>query len=229
MTTKSVPIITIDGPGGAGKGTICQLIAKELQWHLLDSGKLYRLLGLASAQHQIDVKDEPALATLAEVLDVEFVATDNQAIRVSLEGADVTELLHSEQAGARASAVAALPRVREALLARQRSFAQAPGLVADGRDMGTVVFTDAPLKIYLTASVEERAKRRYKQLKDKGQDVNLARLAEAIAARDHSDMNRPVAPLKPAEDALQIDSTEMSINAVCETILAIAADRHLLD
>ena len=217
-------VIAIDGPSGSGKGTLAGLLAARLGWQLLDSGALYRLLAYAAGKHGIALDNEAALAMLAANLDVQFVAGG-----IILEGESVTERIRNEQVGAGASQVAALPAVRDALLQRQRAFREAPGLVADGRDMGTVVFPDAPLKIFLTASAEERARRRYLQLKAKGEDVSLSSLLEEIQARDDRDMNRAVAPLKPAVDAIQLDSTEMSIEEVLERILQEAAQRDLLD
>ena len=217
-------VIAIDGPSGSGKGTLAGLLAARLGWQLLDSGALYRLLAYAAGKHGIALDNEAALAMLAANLDVQFVAGG-----IILEGESVTERIRNEQVGAGASQVAALPAVRDALLQRQRAFREAPGLVADGRDMGTVVFPDAPLKIFLTASAEERARRRYLQLKAKGEDVILPSLLEEIQARDDRDMNRAVAPLKPAVDAIQLDSTEMSIEEVLERILQEAAQRDLLD
>ncbi|MBP7824324.1 (d)CMP kinase [Pseudomonas fluvialis] len=217
-------VIAIDGPSGSGKGTLAGLLAARLGWQLLDSGALYRLLAYAAGKHGIALDNEAALAMLAANLDVQFVAGG-----IILEGESVTERIRNEQVGAGASQVAALPAVRDALLQRQRAFREAPGLVADGRDMGTVVFPDAPLKIFLTASAEERARRRYLQLKAKGEDVSLPSLLEEIQARDDRDMNRAVAPLKPAVDAIQLDSTEMSIEEVLERILQEAAQRDLLD
>ena len=217
-------VIAIDGPSGSGKGTLAGLLAARLGWRLLDSGALYRLLAYAAGKHGIALDNEAALAMLAANLDVQFVTGG-----IILEGESVTERIRNEQVGAGASQVAALPAVRDALLQRQRAFREAPGLVADGRDMGTVVFPDAPLKIFLTASAEERARRRYLQLKAKGEDVSLPSLLEEIQARDDRDMNRAVAPLKPAVDAIQLDSTEMSIEEVLERILQEAAQRDLLD
>jgi len=224
-----VAVITIDGPGGAGKGTVAKRIARQLGWHLLDSGMLYRLLALAAINHKVAADNEASLRVMASALDVRFEAdNDSEGIRAWLEGDDVTDVVRSEDVGMVASRVAGLPAVRNALLARQRAFAEPPGLVADGRDMGTIVFVDAPLKVYLTASVEARAERRHKQLLDKQQSGSLARLAEAIAARDKSDMERPVAPLKPAPDALYIDSTDLSIDEVCARILDQARQRELV-
>ncbi|PAV49640.1 cytidylate kinase [Pseudomonas sp. HAR-UPW-AIA-41] len=216
-------VITLDGPSGSGKGTIAGLLAAKLGWKLLDSGALYRLLAFAAGNHGIDLTNEEALKTLAAHLDVQFVDK-----RIILEGEEVTDAIRNEQVGAGASMVASLPAVREALLQRQRAFREAPGLVADGRDMGTVVFPDAPLKIFLTASAEERARRRYHQLKGKGEDVSLPSLLDEIRARDERDMQRAVAPLKPALDAIQLDSTEMSIDQVLERILDEVARRDLV-
>ncbi|QTN45218.1 (d)CMP kinase [Ectopseudomonas mendocina] len=218
----SAPVITVDGPSGSGKGTLCALLAKQLGWNLLDSGALYRLLAFAAGNHGIDLTNEEALTQLAAHLDVQFIDK-----RIILEGEEVTDAIRNEQVGAGASMVASLPAVREALLQRQRAFQEMPGLVADGRDMGTVVFTDAPLKIFLTASAEERARRRYLQLKAKGDDVNLASLLDEIRARDERDTQRAVAPLKPAADAILLDSTELSIEQVLERILSEVADRDL--
>lgn len=222
------PVIAIDGPSGSGKGTIASLLAKKLGWSLLDSGALYRLLAFAARNHGVDLTNEEALKLLAAHLDVQFVAAANgQPQRIILEGEEVTDAIRNEQIGAGASQVAALGAVRDALLQRQRAFQEMPGLVADGRDMGTVVFPDAPLKIFLTASAEERARRRYLQLKAKGDDVNLASLLDEIRLRDERDTQRTVAPLKPAVDAIQLDSTELSIEQVLERILSEVANRDL--
>ena len=220
MTEQTVPILAIDGPSGSGKGTICRLVAQRLGWHLLDSGALYRLVGLAARNHAISLEDEASLMPLAAHLDVQFEAGEGDAeTAVVLEGEDVTDQIRTETAGDAASRVAALPGVREALLARQRGFQEPPGLVADGRDMGTVVFPLAPVKIFLTASAEERARRRYKQLKEKGFDVSLSLLSEEIAERDRRDAARAVAPLKPAEDAFVLDTTGVGIEDVVEQVL----------
>ncbi len=224
----NAPVITIDGPSGSGKGTVAGLLAKQLGWNLLDSGALYRLLAFCARNHGVDLSNEASLKLLAAHLDVQFLAAgDGKPQRIILEGEEVTDAIRNEQVGAGASQVAALPAVREALLQRQRAFREAPGLVADGRDMGTVVFSDAPLKVFLTASAEERANRRYLQLKAKGDDVNLASLLDEIRARDERDTQRAVAPLKPAADAIQLDSTELSIEQVLERILSEVANRDL--
>jgi CMP/dCMP kinase len=222
------PVITIDGPSGSGKGTIAGLLAKQLGWNLLDSGALYRLLAFAARNHGVDLTNEEAMKLLAAHLDVQFVAGGaGHGQRIILEGEEVTDAIRNEQIGAGASLVASLPAVREALLMRQQAFQEMPGLVADGRDMGTVVFPDAPLKVFLTASAEERAHRRYLQLKAKGDDVNLASLLDEIRARDERDTQRAVAPLIPAVDAIQLDSTELSIEQVMERILSEVANRDL--
>ncbi|WP_158968727.1 (d)CMP kinase [Paraglaciecola sp. L3A3] len=211
------PVITIDGPSGAGKGTASTLLAKRLGWHFLDSGSIYRVLAIASIHHQIPVEDEGGLLPLAAGLDVHFETTEN-GVKVVLEGEDVSDIIRTEEVGSVASQIASLPRIREALLRRQRGFKQSPGLVADGRDMGTVVFPEAQAKIFLTASAEERADRRFKQLKDKGHDVSMRRLLADIKARDERDANRTVAPLIPAKDAFVLDSTSLNIEQVLEKI-----------
>ncbi|YCO04695.1 (d)CMP kinase [Vibrio sp. VNB-15] len=216
--SSQTPVVTVDGPSGAGKGTLCMLLAKKLGFQLLDSGAIYRVLALAAIHHGVDTESEDALVPLATHLDVQFVA-EGDLVKVILEGEDVSGELRKEETGMAASKVAALPRVREALLRRQRAFEAAPGLVADGRDMGTVVFPNAQAKIFLDASAEERANRRLKQLQDKGLDVRFADLLSEIQERDDRDRNRPVAPLRPAEDALVLDSTSMSIDEVVEKAL----------
>jgi len=212
------PVITVDGPSGAGKGTLCMLLADKLGFHLLDSGAIYRVLALAAIHHGVDTESEDALVPLATHLDVQFLA-EGDLVKVILEGEDVSGELRKEETGMAASKIAALPRVREALLRRQRAFSDAPGLVADGRDMGTVVFTEAEAKIFLDASAEERANRRLKQLQEKGLDVKFDDLLSEIQERDDRDRNRPVAPLRPAEDALVLDSTSMNIEQVVEKAL----------
>ena len=225
----SLPVvITIDGPSGSGKGTVAGMLATKLQWQLLDSGALYRVLALAADKHAVPLDHEDALEVLAVGLDVEFVVdVESNSQRILLENQDVTDEIRNETVGAHASQIAALPGVRAGLLRRQHEFRQAPGLIADGRDMGTVVFADAPLKVFLTASAEERARRRYLQLKDKGETVTLTSLLEEIRARDERDTNRSIAPLKPADDAIILDSTTMTIEQVLERIHSEIAARSL--
>jgi len=224
----NAPVICIDGPGGSGKGTIAGLLAERLRWHLLDSGALYRLLALAAQQRGVDLTDEAALAELASRLNVRFIpATKEQSADILLDGESASRAIRTEAMGAAASIVAALPAVRAALLQRQRDFRQPPGLVADGRDMGTVVFPDSPLKIFLTASAEERARRRYQQLKQAGVAATLSGLLDEIKQRDKRDSERATAPLKPAVDAIQLDSTALSIKQVLEHILKLVASRNL--
>ncbi|MBZ9560465.1 MULTISPECIES: (d)CMP kinase [unclassified Modicisalibacter] len=220
------PVLTIDGPGGAGKGTVSRRVAERLGWHLLDSGALYRLTAQAAAKHGVALDDVAGLARLAETLDVAFIAEQGRA-NVLLEGEDVAQTIRTEAVGERASQVAAIPEVRSALLARQRDFRQPPGLVADGRDMGTVVFPDAALKIFLTASAEERARRRLLQLQEAGVDASLPSLLKEIQARDARDTQRAVAPLKPADDAVELDTTELTIPDVVDHILRLLEDRGL--
>tara|TARA_R110000851_G_scaffold90496_1_gene197681 strand:- start:1895 stop:2587 length:693 start_codon:yes stop_codon:yes gene_type:complete len=229
VTEQAIPVITIDGPGGSGKGTIAGLLASRLGWNLLDSGALYRVLAFAAVNHGVSLTNAESLEMLAGHLDVQFVAVeDAREQHIILEGEEVTRALRTETVGAGASQVAAIPGVRAALLQRQRAFREAPGLVADGRDMGTVVFADAELKIYLTAGAEERAGRRHRQLLEKGETANLASLLDEIVARDDRDMNRSIAPLRPADDAIQIDSTQMSIEEVLEMVHQEAQKRDLL-
>ncbi len=223
------PVITVDGPGGAGKGTISRLVAVQLNWHMLDSGALYRLVALAAQRHGLTWDNEAALIPLAGHLDVEFLAdSGNTESRILLEGEDVTNAIRTEECGSGASQVAVLPGVRQALLDRQRAFRRPPGLVADGRDMGTVIFPDAELKIFLTASSEERALRRHKQLKEKGIDVNVATLSKEISARDARDAQRSAAPLQPARDAITIDTTALTIDAAVEQVMQLCRDRKLV-
>lgn len=219
---QNVPVITIDGPSGAGKGTVARIVAEKLGWHLLDSGAIYRVLAVATQYHQVDVNEEEPLIPMAAHLDVQFEISSDGESKVILEGEDVTDTIRTEKIGKLASQVAAFPRVREALLRRQRAFKVPPGLVADGRDMGTVVFADAGVKVFLTASAEERAERRFKQLKEKGHDVKIGRLLDDIRQRDERDQNRDVAPLIAAEGALVIDSTDVSVDAVVDEILSFA-------
>jgi cytidylate kinase len=220
-----LPIIAIDGPSGSGKGTIARRVAAALGLHLLDSGALYRLVALAGARQGVAPDDAEGHAEVARQLDVEFGTDGGGEERILLAGDDVTRQIRTEAAGAEASRVAAMPAVRAALLDRQHAFARPPGLVADGRDMGTVVFPAAPLKIYLTASPEERARRRHKQLKEKGLTVNIAGLSQEIRERDLRDSTRPVAPLRPAEDAVILDSTGLGIEQVVDAVLALARSR----
>lgn len=216
------PVVTVDGPSGAGKGTITQLLARRLGWHLLDSGALYRLTALSAMKSDVDFADEAELARVARALDVRFEPTpDDQPARVFLNDQDVTGEIRTETCGNRASQVAVIPAVREALLQRQRDFRKAPGLVADGRDMGTVVFPQAEYKVFLTASAEERAERRYRQLLEQGESVKLADLIKEIEARDERDMNRSTAPLKAADDAQVVDTTGLSIEEVLDRVLAV--------
>jgi len=222
------PVITVDGPSGSGKGTVCKLLAAKLGWNLLDSGALYRLTALAAKHHGVAADDEDALQVLAAHLDVQFVVQDDEdELQVVLEGELVTKELRLEETGTVASIVAAIPGVRRALLDRQREFSHGAGLIADGRDMGTVVFPQAQLKVYLDASVEERASRRYKQLINKGLDASLEVILTDLQQRDERDMQRAVAPLKPAEDALVLDSTSLTIDQVLEAVLEEARHKGL--
>lgn len=221
MSTKAagIPVIAIDGPSGSGKGTIARQVATALAFHLLDSGALYRLVALATNRREADSPDEEAIASIAAGLDVQFSTDEYGCEQVWLSGEEVSAELRTEECGLLASRIAALPKVRSALLNLQKSFRQAPGLVADGRDMGTTVFPDANLKVFLTASAEERAKRRHKQLNDKGIDVSLAALSRDIEDRDRRDSERSVAPLKPAADARLLDSSNLTIDEVTRTVL----------
>ena len=219
--TATAPVITVDGPSGAGKGTLCKAMAEALQRHLLDSGAINRVLALAALHHQVDIEAEEALVPLAAHLDVRFVSQEGE-LRVILEGEEVTGEIRTQDVSNTASRVAAFPRVREALLRRQRAFRDEPGLIADGRDMGTVVFPDAPVKIFLDASPEERAQRRMLQLQESGFSVNFDRLLAEIKERDDRDRNRAIAPLVPAADALVLDSTQLSIEQVIDQALEYA-------
>jgi cytidylate kinase len=223
---QDAPVVAIDGPSGSGKGTIAQALALELGWHRLDSGALYRSVGLAGQRKGIAMTDAEALAAMTRNLDLTFAA-DETGESVVLEGQDISSAIRSEEAGAAASAVAAVPAVREALLARQRAFAIPPGLVADGRDMGTVVFPDAVLKVFLTASPAARAERRHKQLIEKGISVSLRDLSKGISDRDERDASRSVAPLRPADDARVLDSTDLRPAQVVQQVLDWLADLGL--
>lgn len=215
------PVITIDGSSGVGKGTLCKALAETLQWHLLDSGAIYRVLALAALYHQIAIDNEKALIPLAVYLDVHFKVEQGQ-LNVVLEGKDVSQVIRNEKVGNIASQIAVFPHVREILLCRQRAFRATPGLIADGRDMGTVVFPNAPVKIFLDASLEERAYRRMRQLQEKGFSVNFKRLLSEIKRRDDRDRNRTVAPLVPAADALVLNSTRLAIYEMVAKALAHA-------
>lgn len=223
--TARIPVLTIDGPSGSGKGTVARRVAERLGWHLLDSGALYRLVALASRATGLESMDEAGHAVCAATLDVRFSSRPDGEEQIWLAGQDVTAAIRTERAGDDASRVAVMPAVRSALLERQRAFAQSPGLVADGRDMGTVIFPEAEVKIFLTATPEERARRRHKQLKDKGLDVSLAALSREIAERDRRDSSRAVAPLVPASDALILDSTVMPIEGVVDQVLSVMRQR----
>jgi cytidylate kinase len=219
--TKPAPVLTIDGPSGSGKGTISRAVAQRLGWHYLDSGAIYRAVGQEAAWEGIDLSDPDAVAACAARTEIRFVNQGAGEPHVLVNGKDATRALHTESAGAVASAIAAYPSVRAELVQLQLRFRQKPGLVADGRDMGTIIFPDAEYKVFLTASASERAKRRYKQLKDKGVSVNLDSLLHEITARDERDAGRAVAPLKPAADAVILDSTGMPITEVIERVLAV--------
>lgn len=223
----AVPVITVDGPGGTGKGTVCAGLSAALGWHLLDSGALYRAAGFAALRQGLDLDDGDSVAVLAQTLDIRFTrdGAGPDPIRTWVGDEDVSAAIRSEECGAAASRVAAQPAVRAALLARQRAFRRLPGLVADGRDMGTVVFPDAGLKIYLTASVAVRVQRRHKQLKQKGIDVSLPRLSADMVERDRRDEQRTASPMRPAEDALVMDSSERDAAEVLREVLELARIR----
>ncbi|MGA2396777.1 MAG: (d)CMP kinase [Steroidobacteraceae bacterium] len=223
--SADVPVIAIDGPSGSGKGTISRAVADTLQWHLLDSGALYRLVALAARRAGVELDDAPALSRLATRADIRFGSGPAGEERVWLDGIEVTGDIRTEAAGGDASRVAAIPAVRAALLARQRAFAIPPGLVADGRDMGTVVFPGARVKIFLTASLDERALRRHNQLKEKGVTATLAALSLEIAERDRRDISRSASPLVASADAVVLDTTGMPVNAVVDRVLEIARAR----
>lgn len=213
----SAPVLTIDGPSGAGKGTVSRAIARIMGWHYLDSGSIYRSLAIAALAAGTDLSDEAAVVEVAQAMVLEFECSEE--LTVKLNGVDITAQLGLESTGNAASVVAALPAVRKVLLQKQKDFRKSPGLVADGRDMGTVVFSDAQYKVFLTAGAEERAMRRYKQLKEKGIDANLALITQEIEERDRRDRERKAAPLAQADDAVFIDSSDMSIDSVIERIL----------
>lgn len=222
---RNVPVITLDGPSGTGKGTLCHRLANHLDWHVLDSGCLYRVLAYAARKKRVDFNNVVAMVELANSLNLHFETDPHQKSQVVLDGKNVFDEIRSEQCGQDASKIAVVPEVREALLARQRAFARIPGLVTDGRDMGTVVFPEAVLKIYLYASVEERASRRYFQLKENGIDVSLAEVVDELAKRDARDTERLHAPLKPAEDAVLIDTTGLTIVQVFSNVLKLVDER----
>lgn len=225
MSEQNIPVITIDGPSGSGKGTLCHMLAEKLGWHMLDSGAIYRVLALAAHQQQVSLDDEQALAKLALKLPIQFIPKPQGLTEVILNNQDVSTELRTEDNGARASKISAYPKVREALLQKQKDFRQAPGLVTDGRDMGTVVFPDAKLKVFLVASAEERAKRRCEQLKKQGINANLAQVLAEIQARDYRDQMRNAAPLKPAADAVLLDATTLSIDEVVSEVMQLIAER----
>jgi len=227
-TGKTVPVVTIDGPSGSGKGAVTAQIAEWSGFHVLDSGALYRLVGLAARRAGVSLEDERALAEIATHLDTTFQPEDGEEDWAVYLGTEVvTALIRTDEAGVDASLVSQFSGVRGALIERQRAFKAAPGLIADGRDMGTIVFPDATLKIFLTASAEQRASRRYKQLKNKGMDVNFAALLESIQARDVRDMTRSVAPLVPAEDSVVIDSSELSLSEVVQRVRSLMIERSI--
>jgi cytidylate kinase len=226
MFDNHVPVITLDGPSGTGKGTLCHLLANHLQWNMLDSGAIYRVLAYAARQRAIDLNNINQLIDLALSLDLHFASSVDNETQVFLDNSDVSKQIRSEECGQDASQIAVLPEVRTALLQRQRNFAEDPGLVTDGRDMGTVVFPNAVLKIFLFASEQERAKRRYLQLKEKGINVSLPQVVEELVKRDARDTARTYAPLKPAEDAVLIDTTGLTIVQVYNNVLKLL-DEHL--
>ncbi len=223
MTQLSVPVITVDGPSGVGKGTLAQYLTSKTGFHLLDSGAIYRALAFGAVKNQLALDDVPGLVALAETLPVEFVATS-----ILYEGEDVTSKVRTEEVAGVASTVAVIPEVRTALMARQKAFAELPGLVADGRDMGTVVFPEADLKLYLTASAEIRAERRVNQLKNQGVSANIHKITRDIEERDERDLNRKTAPLKPADDAIIVDTSNLNIEDVCKKVESLLWDRGLM-
>jgi len=217
----NAPVLTIDGPSGSGKGTISRIVAGRLGWHYLDSGALYRVVGYAAHRDDADLADHAGLAALASRTDIRFDTDGDAEPRVLVDGVDATDAIRTETAGTAASAIASIPEVRQALFDKQHAFRRLPGLVADGRDMGTVIFPDAQFKVFLTASATQRAERRYKQLNDKGVSVSMVDLLREILARDARDAERVVAPLKPAEDAVLIDTTDVPVERVVERVLAL--------
>ncbi len=225
MHDRNVPVITLDGPSGTGKGTICHLLAKHLHWNMLDSGAIYRVLAYAARKNKIEAHEIDQLTHLARTLDLRFESVGDNESKVILDNVSIEELIRTEQCGQDASKIAVIPEVRAALLERQRAFARMPGLVTDGRDMGTVVFPNAFLKIFLYANEEERANRRFLQLKEKQINVSLAQVVEELAKRDARDIARTHAPLKPAEDAVQIDTTGLSIVQVFNIVLKLIDER----
>ena len=224
--SSQAPVLTIDGPSGAGKGTVSRIVAKKLGWNYLDSGSIYRSLAIALLQKNADLANMGDILTTAQALDLRYEC--NEELTVKLNGQDITSQLGTETAGNAASKVAAIPEVRAILLQKQKDFKKPPGLVADGRDMGTVVFPDADFKVFLTASAEERANRRYKQLKEKGIDVNILKVTSEIEERDRRDRERSIAPLIPAEDAFYIDSSTMTIEEVIAQVLSLVPQHYTL-
>ncbi len=221
--SQSVPVITIDGPSGVGKGTLAQFLMQKTGFHLLDSGAIYRALAFGTVKENIALDDVAALAALAKTLPVEFIDTS-----IVYQGEDITSQVRTEAVAGVASTIAVIPEVRAALLARQKAFASLPGLIADGRDMGTVVFPEAEIKLYLTASAEIRAERRVKQLKSQGVSANIDQITRDIEARDERDLNRKTAPLKPADDAIIVDTSSLDINTVCQKALSLVVEKALI-